>query len=498
MNVAFQRRVLLKGALIFVGGIILTVIRLNKHIEKPASYEYPTRRQILWSEEEDEHYENCSMPNAAKFPIGLFSQSQRDNGAIVVHILVSIYIFGAIAYVCAVYFVPSIELICQNFNIRSDVAGASFMAAGSSAPELFTAIIGTFVVQGDIGIDAIVGSAGFNILFIMGLCPFFSEKPIQLSWYPIIRDAICWAISVTFLIVTIYDSLITWWEATILSVSYFLYLTLMYFNGYVSKYAVKLQEKMDNNVEPESVDESTFILEIVHNTENNHKEFDLFPTDDEETEKKSSVFSSPESPAMYVCWVLGLPVITVYYLTIPDCRRKGWEKTYFITFVMGTIWMAGLSYILIWMITVIGHTVHISDDVMGLTFLAIGTSLPDLFASIGVVKDGYGDMAVANIIGSNVFEILVCLGCIWLVKILSNGGDWDPIVIGSESLVLLSTGLIVTSVFMILSLHLKDWELDKRLGVVLIIAYIVFISILVVLNVHGSKSKDILSQCPLL
>ncbi len=48
--------------------------------------------------------------------------------------------------------------------------GATFMAAGSSAPELFTAILGVFIAKGDVGTGTIVGSAVFNILFVIGLC----------------------------------------------------------------------------------------------------------------------------------------------------------------------------------------------------------------------------------------------------------------------------------------------------------------------------------------
>ena len=46
--------------------------------------------------------------------------------------------------------------------------GATFMAAGGSAPELFTSMIGVFIAFSDVGIGTIVGSAVFNILFVIG------------------------------------------------------------------------------------------------------------------------------------------------------------------------------------------------------------------------------------------------------------------------------------------------------------------------------------------
>ena len=53
---------------------------------------------------------------------------------------------------------------------------------------------------------------------------------------------------------------------------------------------------------------------------------------------------------------------------------------------------------------------------MGLVFIAFGASLPDGIASLLVVRQGLGDMAVTNAIASNVFDILVCLGVPWFLK----------------------------------------------------------------------------------
>ena len=56
-----------------------------------------------------------------------------------------------------------------------------------------------------------------------------------------------------------------------------------------------------------------------------------------------------------------------------------------------------------------------STVVMGTTVLAAGTSIPDALSSISVAKDGYADMAVANAVGSNVFDIWLGLGLPWLL-----------------------------------------------------------------------------------
>ena len=53
--------------------------------------------------------------------------------------------FAGIAIVCDDYFVPALEAIVEKLGLSDDVAGATFMAAGSSAPELFTSVIGEYV-----------------------------------------------------------------------------------------------------------------------------------------------------------------------------------------------------------------------------------------------------------------------------------------------------------------------------------------------------------------
>ncbi|EDS36458.1 conserved hypothetical protein [Culex quinquefasciatus] len=134
---------------------------------------------------------NTSIVVAQKdplFPADLFTLEQRRNGAVILHILGVIYMFVALAIVCDEFFVPSLDVIIEKLGITDDVAGATFMAAGGSAPELFTSVIGVFVSFDDVGIGTIVGSAVFNILFVIGMCALFSKTLLTLTWWPLFRD----------------------------------------------------------------------------------------------------------------------------------------------------------------------------------------------------------------------------------------------------------------------------------------------------------------------
>merc|ERR1719197_2128721 len=79
------------------------------------------------------------------------------------------YMFCALAIVCDEFFVPALEAFVDEFGISMDVAGATFMAAGGSMPELFTSLIATFQ-ESVVGFAAIVGSAVFNVLFVIAVC----------------------------------------------------------------------------------------------------------------------------------------------------------------------------------------------------------------------------------------------------------------------------------------------------------------------------------------
>lgn len=117
-------------------------------------------------------------------------------------------------------------------------------------------------------------------------------------------------------------------------------------------------------------------------------------------------------------------------------------------------WVAVLSYLMVWWATVCGEAAGIPDEVMGLTFLAAGTSIPDLLTSVVVAKQGLGDMAVSSSIGSNIFDVLVGLPLPWLVYALVNG---EAVSVVSDSLLLSVAllGVMIAAVVRAISSHDK-------------------------------------------
>lgn len=77
-----------------------------------------------------------------------------------------------------------------------------------------------------------------------------------------------------------------------------------------------------------------------------------------------------------------------FYFTIPDVRKAKCRRWYPLSFIVCIIWIAVTSYILVWMVTLVGFTFGVPDTVMGLTLVAFGSSVPDCISSLLVAKKG--------------------------------------------------------------------------------------------------------------
>ncbi|KAF8773358.1 probable sodium/potassium/calcium exchanger CG1090 isoform X2 [Argiope bruennichi] len=434
---------------------------------------------------------NCTAPDIEQFPRPVVDYATRRKGGLILHIFVSLYMLLGLAIICDEYFVPSLEKICKLLNIQSDVAGATFMAAGSSAPELATAVIAVFIAQDDIGIGTVVGSAVFNIAFVIGICGVFAGRAIHLNWWPLFRDCMFYLLSILALLFALRDESVTWVESVLFLFLYSLYIVFMCYNQKIEKWMKSLRcmscltprvSEPINGVSYHALpDLGLTNLEGPENklTTSVHTdsslEASLPPTEEEE---ESSIFSPPGGKLRKFIWFLSLPILMSCYFTIPDCRRSKWEKFFLITFLSSCIWIGVFSYVLVWMITVIGFTLHIKDTIMGLTFLAAGASIPDAISSLIVVREGLGDMAVSNAVGSNVFDILLCLGLPWFLQtaVVSPGSH---IIVRSRGLTYSTITLLLTVVFLLLATHLNRWRLDKKYGGILLAWYGIFMVVAV-------------------
>jgi sodium/potassium/calcium exchanger 2 len=109
-----------------------------------------------------------------------------------------LYLFLGLAILADELFCPTLDVIADWMHLPSDVAGATLQAAGGSSPELFTSAVGTFL-RSDVGFGAIVGSAVFNVLFVVGCCVVLTPNAMKLNWYPLLRDSSYYCLVLTVL-----------------------------------------------------------------------------------------------------------------------------------------------------------------------------------------------------------------------------------------------------------------------------------------------------------
>jgi len=174
--------------------------------------------------------------DSSEFPTDLFSLEQKRHGAVILHIVGVLYMFLALAIVCDEFFIPALEIVAQSLKLSNDVAGATFMAAGGSAPEFFTSVVGVFFAKNAVGFGTIVGSAVFNILFVISMCALLAKSILTLTWWPLFRDSVFYAIGLSVLIGFFYDGEIEWYESLVLFSLYVLYAVFMGFNTKVERW----------------------------------------------------------------------------------------------------------------------------------------------------------------------------------------------------------------------------------------------------------------------
>ncbi|XP_075450796.1 sodium/potassium/calcium exchanger 2 isoform X2 [Ascaphus truei] len=569
-----------------------------------------------------QHQKNITEVNHSKgeYPQDIFSLEDRRRGAVVLHIFGMIYMFIALAVVCDEFFVPSLTVITEKLLISDDVAGATFMAAGGSAPELFTSLIGVFISHSNVGIGTIVGSAVFNILFVIGMCALFSKDVLNLTWWPLFRDVSFYILGLIMLISFFIDNFIQWWESLLLLMTYLTYVTFMKFNVQVETWVKRklnrnkvakvssthseekehieqpnllvLHEELRAPQEPEgvamdirhgSIDETAGLNETkprlqrggssasLHNSLMRNSIFQLMihtldplsegkfrekasilqkmakkkcqvedgeilngaasyvenddlpnstnvevevtpPKDSEiavqngnishsieaaESQVTGAGLDDEEDRPLSLAWpnngrkravyLAVLPIIFPLWLTLPDVRKTSSRKFFPLTFFGSITWIAIFSYLMVWWAHQVGETIGISEEIMGLTILAAGTSIPDLITSVIVARKGLGDMAVSSSVGSNIFDITVGLPMPWLLFSISHG--MKPIAVSSNGLFCAIVLLFIMLLFVTLSIAFCKWKMNKVLGCMMFGLYFVFLVISVLL-------EDRVIMCP--
>lgn len=314
-------------------------------------------------------------------------------------------------------FVVSLDVIADKLALPASVAGASLMAMGSSAPELAIALTALFRDGGahaDVGIGTIVGSAVFNILVITGVSALV--RPAVARVRVVLRDGLTYLASVGLLLWVFADGRIVALEALGFVALYAGYLALLWFWP--------------------------------------RDEGDAAPSDEEEEAAEN--VPSPLSAVV---------------LTVVQVFAGRPEVSFVRAFVVALALIAGLCWVLVDAALVFSAAVGIPPVVVAMTVLAAATSVPDLISSVVVARQGRGEMAVANAVGSNIFDVLVGLGLPWLLAIALLG---ETIEVGTADL-WWSTVILLSTAGLLMVFQLTHRTLTRLEGAVLVLAYVAFV-----------------------
>lgn len=300
------------------------------------------------------------------------------------------------------------------------------MAVGSSAPELSIALIALIKPgdHGDVGVGTIVGSAMFNVLVITGASAL--ARPVKVVFATVTRDVIAYVLSLGMLLWAFRDSRIDLYEAATFLVFYGAYIGVLAMWSKYFKHEDDPIVALEATVENERGNEGVVGMQLVSR-------------------------------------VVG----QVYHLLIGDPRSQ-----FVRAFIVSIVLISALSWILVESGIAFATALGVPPVIVALTILAGGTSVPDMISSIVVARQGRGEMAVANAVGSNVFDILVGLGLPWTIMILAGRGT---ISVGTEGL-LSSTYLLLGSVMVLYVFMLTKRNLSRIEGLLLIGGYIAFVT----------------------
>ena len=111
----------------------------------------------------------------------------------------------------------------------------------------------------------------------------------------------------------------------------------------------------------------------------------------------------------------------------------------------------------------------IGEDLIGLTIIAVGTNLPELVTSIVAVRKGEADIAIGNLVGTNIYNIFLILGLAATI---------NPIVISSNAFIDIIVLAITSFIVYIFIQHKKD--INRKEGIIMILLYIIYIVYVVI------------------
>jgi cation:H+ antiporter len=144
-------------------------------------------------------------------------------------------------------------------------------------------------------------------------------------------------------------------------------------------------------------------------------------------------------------------------------------KAGIIWLIIGIVLLIGSSKILVWGAVGIAHEFGVSDLIIGLTIVALGTSLPELAASVVAVRKGEYDIAIGNVVGSNMFNLLAVIG---IATVISPMNNISVEVLNRDWLVMFA--LTIALLIMAYGFKKRQGRINRLEGSILLLCYVAY------------------------
>ena len=299
--------------------------------------------------------------------------------------------------------------LAQRFRVPEFIIGLTIVAVGTSTPELVVSVLSAIAGKSDVAIGNVVGSNIFNVFLILGICALI--RPLPLTAGNIRRD-IPFGVATSLLLL-------------------FLAMDSWYSTGAIDRIG-----RLDGVLML-----VIYVLLMLY------------------TIRSTGRTAIPEPAAGSAQGVA----------TDGSCRpMAGWLMALMI--VGG---LAGLIFggeLFLDNATALARRMGVSDSLIGITLVAGGTSLPELASSVVSLLKGKSDMALGNVIGSNIANILLILGLSSTIHPLTMGG----ISVVDLLVVLLSAVLLFLAAFTFRRRAVDRWE-----GALFLLIYAAYIGYLI-------------------
>jgi cation:H+ antiporter len=137
--------------------------------------------------------------------------------------------------------------------------------------------------------------------------------------------------------------------------------------------------------------------------------------------------------------------------------------------IVGLVLLIASSRILVWGAVGVAHEFGVSDLIIGLTIVALGTSLPELAASVIAARKGEHDIAIGNVVGSNMFNLLAVIG---IATVINPMNSIAPEVLYRDWIIMFV--LTIALLVMAYGFKGKDGKINRIEGAILVLCYVAY------------------------